>query len=84
MNLDRVSPGQNVPNEINVIIPGANYGWPDVIGDETENGLTNPALHSGDDTWAPSGASFYCGEEIPHWNGKYFVVDPDHGCRDIA
>jgi len=66
--------GQTAHDEINVIQAGANYGWPDVIGDETKDGLTNPALHSGDDTWAPSGAAFYYGEEIPHWNGKYFVA----------
>lgn len=61
-------------DEINVIIPGANYGWPDVIGDETRKDLQNPILHTGDDTWAPSGAEFYTGEKIPQWNGKYFVA----------
>ena len=57
-------------DEINLIIPGANYGWPDVIGDETAEGLQNPILHTGDDTWAPSGADFYNGDEIPQWKGK--------------
>ena len=61
-------------DEINVIIPGKNYGWPDVIGDETKEGLTNPILHTGDDTWAPSGAEFYDGDKIPQWTGKYFVA----------
>ncbi len=61
-------------DEINLIIPGANYGWPDVIGDETAEGLQNPILHTGDDTWAPSGAEFYNGDKIPEWNGKYFVA----------
>ena len=61
-------------DEINVILPGANYGWPDVIGDETADGLTNPILHSGDDTWAPSGSEFYSGDKIPDWEGKYFVA----------
>ena len=66
--------GSSAHDEVNVIEPGKNYGWPDVIGDETKDGLTNPILHSGDDTWAPSGASFYYGEEIPQWNGKYLVA----------
>ena len=61
-------------DEINLIIPGANYGWPDVIGDETADGLQNPILHTGDDTWAPSGAEFYNGDKIPQWSGKYFVA----------
>jgi len=61
-------------DEINVITPGTNYGWPDVVGDESMNGLQNPILHTGDDTWAPSGAEFYSGEKIPQWTGKYFVA----------
>jgi len=61
-------------DEINVIIPGTNYGWPDIIGDETAKGLQNPILHTGDDTWAPSGAEFYHGDKFPDWTGKYFVA----------
>lgn len=61
-------------DEINLIIPGANYGWPDIIGDEKLDGLENPILHTGDDTWAPSGAEFYDGDKIPQWMGKYFVA----------
>lgn len=61
-------------DEVNVITPGTNYGWPDIIGDETKQGLQNPILHTGDDTWAPSGAEFYYGHKIPQWNGKYFVA----------
>ena len=61
-------------DEINVITPGTNYGWPDVIGDESKDGLENPILHTGDDTWAPSGAEFYDGDKIPQWAGKYFVA----------
>ncbi|MBA4717823.1 MAG: PQQ-dependent sugar dehydrogenase [Nitrosopumilus sp.] len=61
-------------DEINLIQAGKNYGWPDVIGDETKDAMTSPLLHSGDDTWAPSGGSFYHGNQIPQWTGKYFVV----------
>ena len=61
-------------DEINAIIPGGNYGWPDIIGDETKAGMTSPLLHSGDDTWAPSGATFYYGEKIPQWTGKFFFA----------
>lgn len=61
-------------DEINEILPGGNYGWPDIIGDEKKQNMINPILHSGDDTWAPSGATFYYGEKIPQWTGKFFVA----------
>ena len=61
-------------DEINVILPGKNYGWPDVIGDESLEGLENPILHTGDETWAPSGSEFYDSDKIPQWSGKYFVA----------
>ncbi|QLH04314.1 hypothetical protein C5F49_02515 [Nitrosopumilus oxyclinae] len=61
-------------DEINVIFSGKNYGWPEIIGDETSEGLENPIIHTGDDTWAPSGASFYDSDKISDWYGKYFVA----------
>ena len=61
-------------DEINLIIAGKNYGWPDIIGDETKERLENPMLHTGNDTWAPSGSEFYNGDKIPQWYGKYFVA----------
>ncbi len=61
-------------DEINLVIPGANYGWPDIIGDESMDGLLSPILHTGSDTWAPSGATFYHADMISQWTGKYFVA----------
>ncbi len=60
-------------DEVNLIMPGANYGWPIIIGDETAEGMQKAVIHSGNDTWAPSGAEFYDGDKIPEWTGKYFV-----------
>ena len=51
--------GSTTRDEINLIQAGKNYGWPVVRGDETASGMVNPVLHSGDDTWAPSGLSFF-------------------------
>ncbi len=62
-------------DEINVIKPGQNYGWPKVIGDETEPGLQSPLIHSGTETWAPSGATFYTSDNIPEWEGKFFFAN---------
>ena len=61
-------------DEINLILPGANYGWPDVIGDEKMDGMKSPLLHTGDEAWAPSGSEFYDGDKIQQWVGKYFVA----------
>lgn len=45
-------------DEINLITPGTNYGWPTIQGDKTRPGMQRPAIHSGpDETWAPSGAT---------------------------
>lgn len=62
-------------DEINIIVPGGNYGWPDVVGSGDErDGFVAPILHTGGSTWAPSGAEFYDESMIPEWDGKYFVA----------
>lgn len=46
-------------DELNLIEPGKNYGWPDIQGDETREGMVAPIIHSGaSETWAPAGAEF--------------------------
>lgn len=60
-------------DEVNVIESGKNYGWPDIVGDETKPELVSPLLHTGDDTWAPSGATFYNSDNIPEWENKFFI-----------
>lgn len=61
-------------DEINVIERGADYGWPDAAGDEAAEGTVAPAVHSGDETWAPSGASFYTSDAIPEFDGRLLVA----------
>ena len=46
-------------DEINVIVKGKNYGWPKVVGDSSDDSYVNPIIHSGEQTWAPSGMVFY-------------------------
>lgn len=70
-------------DEINIIKPGANYGWPAVtfgisywgttISDKTSApGMEDPVLQ-----WtpsiAPSGMVFYTGDKFPQWKGDLFV-----------
>ncbi|MEC1697950.1 PQQ-dependent sugar dehydrogenase [Schinkia azotoformans] len=54
--------GQTAHDEINVIIPGGNYGWPVIQGDEEREGMIKPLFHSGNETWAPSGLAFNKGK----------------------
>ena len=53
--------GSSAHDEINLIQPGRNYGWPEVQGDATRDGMVPPAVHSGSATWAPSGMAFLDG-----------------------
>lgn len=49
-------------DELNLIVPGGNYGWPQIRGDESAAGMVTPTLQSGSDyTWAPSGAAYWGG-----------------------
>ena len=58
--------GPSAYDEINLIKKGANYGWPNSVGDRVESNTTAPILHSGNNTWAPSGAVY--------WDGSIFFV----------
>lgn len=71
-------------DEVNLIVPGANYGWPVVshgvnydgtpvgTGEKHLPGYRDPVL-----TWtpviAPSGMTFYDGDLFPQWRGDILV-----------
>lgn len=65
--------GQTAHDELNIIWPGANYGWPLVQGDEEAEGIAvqKPLIHSDDNTWAPSGIAFI---RSGPWRGKLLVT----------
>jgi glucose/arabinose dehydrogenase len=58
--------GPSAHDEINRIEAGRNYGWPEITGDETKQGMETPIFQSGSDTWAPSGMGAQ--------NGKLYVA----------
>ncbi len=75
--------GPNGGDEINVLQPGANYGWPLIsLGrtypgpwqseDFSRTGFVNPIVY-----WTPaiavSGMAFYTGDRLPRWKGDVFV-----------
>jgi glucose/arabinose dehydrogenase len=55
--------GPSGHDEINLIQPGRNYGWPEVAGRARTPGekFVDPVLESGRETWAPSGMAFLQG-----------------------
>ena len=71
-------------DEINIMRPGINYGWPIItygvnyfvgtkIGEGThKQGLEQP-IYKWVPSIAPSGMTFYTGKEFPNWTGNLFV-----------
>jgi len=81
--------GPNGGDEINLILPGRNYGWPDFSYGRNYDGPRISAQPLGDDTeqplilWvpsiAPTGLSFYTAERIPAWTGNLFIGSARRG-----
>lgn len=71
-------------DEVNLIRPRTNYGWPIItygvnygsgtkIGEGThKKGMAQP-IHTWVPSIAPSGMLFYTGDKFPHWQGNLFV-----------
>jgi len=76
-------------DEINILRPGVNYGWPVVtlgidytgftIGDGRRHmpGMADP-LHHWTPSIAPSGMTFYTADAFPAWKGDLFVGALSH------
>ncbi len=70
-------------DELNILISGANYGWPEVSygeeysGGEIGSGTSAPGMEDPIIHWtpsiAPSGMTFYTGTLFPQWKGSIFA-----------
>ncbi|HEX5975415.1 MAG TPA: PQQ-dependent sugar dehydrogenase [Rubrobacteraceae bacterium] len=70
--------GQDAFDEVNLIRPGANYGWPEFEGDGGEEaevaGYVNPVTTWSTSEASPSGAEILKNGAIPQWDGDLFVA----------
>lgn len=66
--------GQNQFDEVNRIVPGGNYGWPIVEGDNGDSRFIRPVATFRPSEASPSGATFLKNGAIPQWEGNLFVA----------
>jgi glucose/arabinose dehydrogenase len=69
-----VEHGADTHDEINILVGGANYGWPVAQGPDGPGGFADPAWSSGSTTIATSGATFVTGSSWGSWEGSLFVA----------
>lgn len=67
-----VEHGQTGNDEVNVIREGANYGWPEIEGEQTREGFEAP-IKLYQTPSAPSGSTFLEAEGS-EWSGSYFIA----------
>jgi len=71
-------------DELNIIKPGKNYGWPVITygieygGDKVSSGVQQKEgmeqpVYYWDPTLSPSGMAFYKGNAIPEWKNNLFI-----------
>jgi glucose/arabinose dehydrogenase len=84
----QIENGPNGGDEVNILVPGANYGWPLVSlgrtyggpwqGPFTKEGFRDPIIY-----WMPaiavSSITFYTGDRLPKWKGDVFVSGMRYG-----
>jgi glucose/arabinose dehydrogenase len=73
--LFEIEHGATTNDEINIVTPGKNYGWPDQEGiGGSAKGFIDPVWTSGAVTFATSGGSFVAGPQWGAWSGSLFIA----------
>jgi aldose sugar dehydrogenase len=81
--------GPNGGDEVNLILPGRNYGWPkfsfgrNYEGPRFSEAPLGPGIEQPLVLWvpsiAPTGLTFYTGDRFPSWKGNLFVGSARRG-----
>jgi glucose/arabinose dehydrogenase len=81
--------GPNGGDEVNLILPGRNYGWPKVSFGRNYDGTRHSPSPMADGVeqplilWlpsiAPGGMTFYTGDQLAAWKGNLFVSSARRG-----
>ncbi|HUR49558.1 MAG TPA: PQQ-dependent sugar dehydrogenase [Acidimicrobiales bacterium] len=66
--------GPDRDDEINVVVPGGNYGWPVVTGVADDPRFVDPVVVRQPDVASWSGNAILAGGSIPQWEGDLFVA----------
>ena len=84
----QIENGPNGGDEVNILVPGANYGWPIVSLGRTYAGpwqgpFSKEGFRDATVFWVPSIAvssiAFYTGDRLPKWKGDVFVSGMRYG-----
>jgi glucose/arabinose dehydrogenase len=80
--------GPNGGDEVNILVPGANYGWPIISLGRTYGGpwqgpFSKEGFRDAAILWVPSisvsSIAFYTGDRLPRWKGDVFVSGMRYG-----
>ncbi len=75
--------GPEAHDEINLVMPGNDYGYPDHQGAERKRGLTPPLYDYGSDRTSPVGIVYYTGRRYPALRGRFLMCE-NHGRGMLA
>jgi glucose/arabinose dehydrogenase len=84
----QIENGPNGGDEVNILVPGGNYGWPLISLGRTYAGpwqgpFSQEGYRDATVLWIPSIAvssiAFYTGDRLPKWKGDVFVTGMRYG-----
>jgi glucose/arabinose dehydrogenase len=75
--------GPEAHDEINLVMPGHDYGYPDHQGVTKARGVTSPLLDYGPERTSPVGILYYTGSRYPALRGRFLMCE-NHGRGMLA